>query len=391
MLSNPLFNVIASFLVAAIITWFAIPKIVKVARIRKLTDKPGDRKIHKGRIPTLGGIGIFSGLFVSIMLFVNGYVENITVIAAAAMIIFLVGEKDDLINMSPRKKLVAEVIAALLITIPADIRLTNLHGFLGIDILPMWLSVIISVFVIIFIINAFNLTDGIDGLATSIGILSTVLLAVWFWIAGDFGYSIIAASTAGALCAFLPFNVYNGRFKIFMGDTGSLTIGLLLAILAIRFNELNLVVAPSVSFYSAPAILLALLILPVFDTVRVTIIRLFKGLNPFAGDNNHLHHRILRLGFSHIKSTLILVVANMAIIFVAVLLDKYGVNAVFFSVIATAIAFNLFSWRMEKKLLLQKEIEDNYRKVIKLIPKWAVKNKNATYGKSLKAEYESAI
>lgn len=384
-------SVVGSFLVACCLTVIIIPKIVAVAIIKKLSDKPGDRKIHSHQIPTLGGIAMFTGFFISLMLFANGYVEHITVIAASSFMIFAMGIKDDLITMSPRKKLTVEILSALLIVVVAEIRITNLHGFLGIDMLPVWLSIIVSVFVIILIINAFNLIDGIDGLATSIGILSTVLLAVWFWIAGDFGYSIIAASVAGALCAFLPFNVYNGRFKIFMGDTGSLTIGLLLAILAIRFNELNLVVAPSVSFYSAPAIILAIFILPLFDAVRVTIIRLHKGLNPFAGDNNHLHHRMLRLDFSHIKSTLILVVANMAIIFVAVSLDKYGVNTVFLSVIATAIAFCLISWRLEKKSVLLKAIEDNYRKVVKLIPNSAVKNKNATYGKSLKAKYESAI
>jgi UDP-N-acetylmuramyl pentapeptide phosphotransferase/UDP-N-acetylglucosamine-1-phosphate transferase len=392
MLTIPILNAVAAFMVAAIITWVAIPKIVKVSRIRNLTDQPGHRKIHKGSVPTLGGIGIFSGLFISIMLFVNGNIEKITIIAAATIIIFLVGVKDDLINMNPRKKLVAEGIAALLITILADIRITNLHGFLGIELLPMWLSIIITVILIIFVINAFNLLDGIDGLAASFGIMVTVIFAVWFWIAGDIGYSIMAASVAGALSAFLPYNVSHGRFKIFMGDTGSLTIGLLLAILTIRFNELNLVVAPSVGFFSAPSISLAILMLPLFDTVRVTIIRLYKGRNPFTGDNNHIHHRMLRLGLSHTKSTLVLVTANMVIILLAFLLDKFGATALFLSVIAIALAFSWYSMKLEKKLAMQQEIEENFKNVIRFFPEErAASKKNLHYEENFHEKYESVV
>lgn len=349
MLPIPYLNVIASFIIAFLITWLAIPRIVRIAKFRRYTDKPGNRKIHKNEIPTLGGIGIFSGFFVSLMLFVNGNIEYITIIAAASMTIFLMGTKDDLVNMDPPKKLLVEFLVAILIATASDLRFTTFHGFLGIDTIPLWVSIMVTVFLIILIMNAFNLIDGIDGLAASIGILISTVYAIWFWLNGAVGYAVMAMAIAGALSAFLPFNVYKGRFKIFMGDTGSLTIGLLLAILTIKFNELNAIETTAFRFQSAPAISIGILFLPLFDTLRVTIIRITQGQNPFQGDNNHLHHRLLRLGFTHKKSTLIMVVVNSVIIILAIALDKIGILALGILILVAALAFSNFTFWLERK------------------------------------------
>jgi UDP-N-acetylmuramyl pentapeptide phosphotransferase/UDP-N-acetylglucosamine-1-phosphate transferase len=349
MLPIPILNVIASFLTAAFITWLAIPRIVRIARQRKLTDRPGQRKIHKKEVPTLGGIGIFSGFFVALMLFVNGHIEHITIIAAASMIIFLMGTKDDLVNMTPLKKLFIETIVAFLIAVTSGIRLTHFHGFLGIDTVPVWISIVITVFIIILIMNSFNLIDGIDGLATSVGILISLVYAVWFWMAKAVGFSIMAMAIAGALSAFLPFNLYNGRFKIFMGDTGSLTIGLLLAILTIKFNELNVLPDTPFRLHSAPAIAIGILFLPLFDTMRVTFIRISQGSHPFHGDNNHLHHRLLRLGLSHIKATFVLIILNAAIIALSFYLDKLGILALSLVLLGSALLFSNITFFLERK------------------------------------------
>lgn len=337
MLPVPFLNIIASFFVAGIITWLAIPRIVTVAKHRRLYDRPGQRKIHKYEIPTLGGIGIFSGFFVSLMLFVNGNIEHITIIGAGSMIIFLMGTKDDLVSMNPPKKLLVEFLVAFLIASATDIRFTSFHGFLGIETIPVWLSVCVTVFLIIVIMNSFNLIDGIDGLAASIGILSSLVYAIWFWLAGSFGYAVLAMAIAGSLTAFLPFNLYTGKFKIFMGDTGSLTIGLLLAILTIEFNELNALENTLYKFNSAPAISIGILFLPLFDTLRVMIVRMSKGIPPFRGDNNHLHHRMVRLGMSHKKATLVLVIANLFFIAFAILVDNLGILFSSLTILVTAL------------------------------------------------------
>lgn len=346
MLSIPLLNIVASFIVAAFITGYSIPKIIKVVKIKRLCDKPGDRKIHKGSIPTLGGIGIFGGFFISMLLFVNGYVDHLSVVCAALMFIFFMGEKDDLINMPPKKKLLIEVSAAALISIGADLRITTLHGFAGIETLPYWISIALTIFAIVFIMNAFNLIDGIDGLAAGIGIFAAAIFGFWFFLSGDTGYTVICAAAGGALCAFLPYNFHKGRMKIFMGDTGSLTVGFLLAVLSIRFNENNMNYVTPYNFNSAPAMILSILILPLFDTIRVFIIRLRLKKNPFFGDNNHLHHRFLRLGFSHAQTTLILIGLTGMFVIAATLLDKLGseIGILILLTLATSVSYLTLYW-----------------------------------------------
>jgi len=370
MLSLSLFHVVSSFLVSAAITSLSIPKIIKVVVIKKLSDKPGLRKIHKRCIPTLGGIGIFSGFFISLMLFNNGSINQISIIAASAMIIFLIGQKDDLINMNARKKLFFEFMVALLITLATDLRITSFQGFLGFREIPFWLSIVVTMFLIVFIMNAYNLIDGIDGLAASVGIVSATVYGILFWMNGDPGYSIMSACIAGALCAFIPFNMYKGRFKIFMGDTGSLTIGLLLAVLTLKFNALNIEASTAIKFVSAPAISLGILFLPLFDTLRVTMIRLIQKSNPFIGDNNHLHHRLLRYGLNHFKATLVMIFFHLVFILLAISLDPLGIlinSAIMFSL---ACVMSFFSAQLENHITLQKEVNESLKNLMEFTPRW---------------------
>jgi len=370
MLSLSLFHVISSFLVSAAITSLSIPKIIKVVVIKKLSDQPGLRKIHKQSIPTLGGIGIFSGFFISLMLFDNGNIERLSIIAASAMIMFFIGQKDDLINMNAKKKFFFEFIVALIITLATKLRITSFQGFLGVHEIPFWLSVIVTVLLIVFIMNAYNLIDGIDGLAASVGIISATVYGILFWMNGELGFSIMSACIAGALGAFLPFNIYRGRFKIFMGDTGSLTIGLLLAILTLKFNALNLESATTIKFVSAPAISLGILFLPLFDTIRVTWIRILQKSNPFVGDNNHLHHRLLRYGMNHFQATLVMIFFHFLFILLAISLDHLGIlinSGILFS-LACMISF--FSMQLENHITLQKEVNASLKQLMEFTPQW---------------------
>jgi UDP-GlcNAc:undecaprenyl-phosphate/decaprenyl-phosphate GlcNAc-1-phosphate transferase len=370
MLSLSLFHVVSSFLVSAAITSLSIPKIIKVVVIKKLSDQPGTRKIHKHCIPTLGGIGIFAGFFISLMLFDNGNIKQVSIIAASAMIIFFIGQKDDLINLNAKKKFFFEFMVALLISLATELRITSFQGFLGLYQIPYWLSIAVTVLLIVFIMNAYNLIDGIDGLAASVGIISAVVYGFMFWMNGDIGYSIMSACIAGALCAFIPFNMYKGRFKIFMGDTGSLTIGLLLAILTLRFNALNVEASTPLKFVFSPAISLGILFLPLFDTMRVTVIRLHKKSNPFIGDNNHLHHRLLRYGLNHFQATLVMVFFNLVFILLAISFDRYGIliNGVIMFVIAIIMSF--FSAQLEIHIALKREANESLKELMAFAPHW---------------------
>ena len=206
-----------------------------------------------------------------------------------------------------------------------DIHFTSLHGFLGIQSLPVWVYYIITVFVIVLIINALNLVDGIDGLAASMGIISTLFFGVWFFLSGDYGYTILAASLLGALIVFLFYNISNGPKKIFMGDTGSLVIGFTLAVLAIRFNELVASGRSVVALESAPAVSIAVLLIPLYDTLRVIVLRARSHQSFFVADNRHIHHMMLRAGLTHRQATLYISLFNIVMIGLALLLDGIGI------------------------------------------------------------------
>ncbi len=314
-----------AFAIAVFVTWYYIPRIIMVASKRHLTDSPGTRKVHLSEIPTLGGIGIFGGFTCGFLLSVSGFMDGVSYFVAALIMIFFIGLKDDLITIKPYKKLVVQVFAALIVAFFVNLRITNLHGFLGISEIPTVVSFMLTIFLFIVIINALNLIDGIDGLATTIGIISSALFGVWSCLSGDYGYAIMSAAFVGTLGVFLFFNLSKGKYKIFMGDTGSMVIGFIVTVMAIRFNEIN---AAGTSFYplhSSPAVSIAILIVPLFDTLRVMIIRIARRQSPFMADKRHIHHMLLRAGCTHKRSTLCIGFANIVIAGTGFMLDKIGI------------------------------------------------------------------
>jgi len=232
------------------------------------------------------------------------------------IILFFIGIKDDILIISPRKKFIAQVLCALILIIPGEIRFTNLHGILGLFEVNYVASVAITLLAIVAIINATNLVDGIDGLAASIGIFSSVIFGGKFLVTSNDDYAILCFALIGSLFAFLRFNVFGKTNKIFLGDTGSLLLGLLISVQVIQYNEFALTTTPQETAFS-PVFSLAILATPLADMIRVFAIRIFKGRSPFSPDMNHVHHRLLKLGFSHIASTIIIVLTNCFIIALA--------------------------------------------------------------------------
>lgn len=317
--------ILIAFVSALVVTWYYIPRVIHIVRHRHLEDTPGKHKIHKNNVPTLGGIGIFAGFLVGYLLGVDGYMPGLSYFTAAAVILFFVGIKDDLVNINYNKKLLGEVGSAMVVVLFTDLRFTSFHGFLGIDEISFWFSLPVTVFTIVLIINSVNLIDGIDGLAASIGIVASVTFGIFFYLSGDYAYTVMAAALLGALLAFLRFNLSDGRFKIFMGDTGSLVIGFTLAVFAVHFNEVVAAGRSVVAISSAPSVAIGILIVPLFDTLRVIILRLRYHQSPFQADHRHIHHTMLRAGFTHKGATLLITLFNILMIGVSFLLDGIGI------------------------------------------------------------------
>ncbi len=318
-----MYDVILSFLTAFFITWLAIPAIINIARVKGLVDEPGERRSHSTSIPTLGGIGIFAGLIFSVTFWTPFVVfSDLQYILCALILIFLIGAKDDIVPLSPAKKFAGEILAAIILVFRADVKLTSLYGVFGIYDLPLWASLGLSIFTIIVIINAINLIDGINGLSGSVGTVIAVTFGWWFYAINAIELAIIAFALAGALVAFLKYNY--SPAQIFMGDTGALLIGLVCSILAIKFIELNKGLTHPMAIQSVPAVAVGVMIIPLFDTLRVFALRALKGKSPFHPDRNHIHHLLIDSGLSHMHATYILVAVNVLFIFLVYKLQHIG-------------------------------------------------------------------
>jgi UDP-N-acetylmuramyl pentapeptide phosphotransferase/UDP-N-acetylglucosamine-1-phosphate transferase len=295
------------FALAFFITFVLVPTIVEIAKAKSLTAEPNNRTSHNSSIPTLGGLAIFTGLSISLLIFFDfTYFPKFQYTIAGLLIIFFTGFKDDIIGITPMKKLFAQVIAAMVVITFGRIIFTDLHGFLGVFEVNYHIGILITLVSIIGITNCFNLMDGIDGLTASLGLLASLTFGTWFYLIKEYNWAMLSGGLAGALLAFFLFNVFGKKNKIFMGDTGSLVLGFIIAIMAITFNELNISLQSPYYFRAAPAASIGIIMIPVFDTLRVFITRILKNKHPFSPDKTHIHHYLLQLGFSHLQSTLIL-------------------------------------------------------------------------------------
>jgi UDP-GlcNAc:undecaprenyl-phosphate/decaprenyl-phosphate GlcNAc-1-phosphate transferase len=333
-------NIILAFLTSLIAVIFAIPSIITVAKQKGLFDMPDHRKLHANKIPRLGGLAIIAGFSIAVSVWgmPTGVESRLQYLQAALIILFFSGLKDDIVAMSPMKKLSSQIIATSLVVVGEDIRVTGFYGLFGIDSIPVWISYALSIFTIVVITNAFNLIDGIDGLAGGLGFIISVTFGLWFNFIDQVGWSIISFSLAGALLGFLVFN-FNPA-KIFMGDAGSLCTGFLLAILAIKFIEFN---NPAVQNYykitTAPIIAIAILIIPLFDTIRVFTVRTLKRKSPFSADRNHLHHLLLNTGLGHKEVSLLMYIINIVFVLIAFLMKDSNILSML--LIISGLAFAL--------------------------------------------------
>lgn len=360
-----------SGLVAGIITYLIIPSIIRVSYQRHLCDDPSrsHRKLHLHVTPTLGGVAIFAAVLFTFMVSSYAVQPWVPSMAAGLLILFFSGIKDDIYTISPLKKLILQITAVVLIIAPDNTVITNLGGVFGVHQIPYWVGFVLTTFTMIVVLNAYNLIDGVDGLAGGIGIIACSFFGWWFWQAGMMAHAVLAIVLAGSLFGFMWYNF--SPAKIFMGDTGSQIVGYLLAFFAVSFVTQSTITAANTPFKQiAPVLVLSILIVPLYDTLRVFIVRVFNGQSPFEPDRRHIHHQLLDVGFNHKGTCFVIYGFNLTVIGLTMLLPTMNINILFAIILLTAVfLFPTFSLKrsvlkrfgviVSNKNLLKKEEDDS--------------------------------
>jgi UDP-GlcNAc:undecaprenyl-phosphate GlcNAc-1-phosphate transferase len=328
---------ITSFLIGFLV----LPILIKFLRKIQFGDIPGGRKIHNQFTPSMGGIAILSSFFLSLAIWgiVDERINDIWFLLAGIGIVFLVGLSDDIVDLRAYYKLVGQVIAAFIVVNFGQVRVESFYGFLGVEALPEYFSFIFSMIVLLAASNAFNLIDGIDGLAGMVSSIALLFLGLWFGLNGLDSYAFISFGLLGATLSFLIFNWQPA--KIFMGDTGALTLGFAIGALVMVFFKSNESVSPEfLGKFSSPFTMgVALMVYPLFDTVRVFVRRIVSGNHPMKADKGHIHHFLLRSGMSHRKATLVISSVQLTLVVTAILLNSVEDNLALTALIGLVLIF----------------------------------------------------
>ena len=366
--------IILSLLISIILSALIIPRILVVAFRKKLFDIPDERKVHSGIIPRLGGISfvptiLFSLAFTTGLRYLIGYeipvnrlhfiIPEFYFLICGLTLLYLSGIKDDLVGLRYRSKFVIQIIAASLIPL-SGLWINNLYGLFGIDELTPWLGIPFTILLTVFIVNAINLIDGIDGLASGLSSISLLTLGSLYLYYDQWIYAMLAFSTLGVLLPFFYYNVFgkvNRCKKIFMGDTGSLTLGYILAFLAIAYTNNNSERAP----YTEGAIVVAFstLIVPMFDVFRVILVRARNHKGLFNADRNHIHHKFLDMGFSPRKAMISILAMALSFSVINMTLISYVNNNILFIMdIVVWVGLNVWFDRIRDKNNLSGKLKD---------------------------------
>lgn len=348
----------------AAITAFSVgflttPIVIFILRKANIVDAPGGRKIHEKVTPSMGGIGFVVATFVSLAIWGWQFsLPDMRYLLGAIALMFIVGLRDDLVELKAKHKLAGQFVAVLLVVVAGDIRIKDFHGFLGLEELPLLISYVFTSFVLLALTNSFNLIDGLDGLAGTIASISLALLGSWFYVQGLDSYAVLSFSLLGGVLAFMIFNWHPA--KIFMGDTGSLSLGFALGSLILAFIENNSALPQSTFLKIEPAFTagIVLMIYPLYDMARVFIRRISQGKHPMTADKSHVHHFLMRMGLKHNEVALFLGFLQLSLIILVFILSDFSDNVVLpvLSAIVLFLGFRLdkISVKYVKRHVLKK-------------------------------------
>lgn len=348
LVNYPLFIKILFFFIGAFaITYIIIPKIISVAHVKELLVHPNNRSSHQFVTPAFGGVAFFIAFIIMFSLLRNEFaVFESNFVIAAVTILFVIGLKDDLVSIAPRTKLLGQAFALMLVMLSNEFDINTLNGFLGIHQVSPWLMKPLLLVIMVGLINAYNLIDGVDGLASMLGLVILLAYAVLFHQLNEPIYVLMAVILIGSFVAFLRFNLTkNGKNKIFMGDTGSLLIGFIIAVMTIK-----LMTIPEISYArnpllaaNMPIVISSILFIPVFDTTRVMLVRYLEKKPIFYPDRNHIHHLLLDKGFTHIETSLIISAIAILILF-TIIQCSFLLNSFWLVAIMAAVYMLLFAF-----------------------------------------------
>ena len=329
--------------------------IYKIAMKKECYEKANGRSSHTGSIPNVGGVIVFASFVTTSFLFVKFISPDVQYIFLASSMAFALGLYDDLLVISFKKKFVGEIIGAVFLML-GHVYFTNFHGLFGYYELSIYFSIPFTIFVVVGLVNALNLIDGIDGLCSGLSALIIPSFSVWFIQNGHTEYAIIGFSIASSIIPFFLQNIFSKKKKMFLGDNGSLFLGMILSFIVIKFTELSIGDNPWMDVSNAPAVAFSFLAIPVMDTLRVMITRVFKGTSPFTPDKRHFHHRLLYLyNGNHKKSTFTLLGIQLLFIILGIIGSKLTNELLITITIVMFLSIYLFVLL----LYLKKEIREN--------------------------------
>jgi UDP-GlcNAc:undecaprenyl-phosphate GlcNAc-1-phosphate transferase len=306
------------FTTGFMLMYFVTPVVIQVVKLRRLFEPVSNRSSHGQNVPSFGGITFFIVLILALNISEQFFVTSRAVfLVPSSLFIFFMGLKDDLTGISPWNKIMVQLIATTILFLSPDFQITNLHGFLGIHEIAPWICIPLAFLVVIFYINAYNLIDGIDGLASGLGAMFFTFFSVVYFTLNDYMMMAVCLAMVGSFVAFLRFNTSKDK-RIFLGDTGSLLIGFLIAAIVINILSKDYHQEIQMKYVAnLPLLIISALYIPIFDSIRVFIIRIRNGKSPFASDRNHIHHVFLDyLKISHRKTAFFLVGLNALILFI---------------------------------------------------------------------------
>lgn len=336
-------------LITALFGAIFMPTVIRVAKEKNFVVKPNKRTSHMGLVPAVGGLDIFISFLIFFVIFAFNHLPASHYLLVGVTLILVTGFVDDLIDLTVCGKLFGETLAGVFLIVFADVRMPSLFGLFGISELPLVWSYICSFATFIVITNALNLIDGVDGLASGLGMLYCLVFAIYFQLVGNLNMAMLAYALLGALAVFFCYNVFGGtRRKIFMGDSGSLLLGFMMSWFVFCFLQINVDANTPAAYRipAAPAVAFCILFVPLFDTLRVMLTRIKKHKSPFSADRNHIHHLLLGLGLRHRQVTVVLLATSLLFIGLAYIGRAWRNEWLLAVAFALGCALTLLVWRL---------------------------------------------
>ncbi len=325
---SKIYHLLIPFIIAFFATLWIHPKILRIAILKNLVDNPDARKLQRNPVPVMGGLAVFFGIVAGLCSSqIAFFSPGVFVLMAAMTIMLYTGTIDDILDLTPRTRFIIEIVVVAFIMLVNNSGINHFWGLWGIDFIPVWIAGPLTIFAAVGIINAINLIDGVNGLSSGFCFMASVMFAIMLYISGNTHMTILAVTAAGAIIPFFLHNVFGNTTKMFIGDGGTLVIGTMMSMFVVSILKGSSLSANLANDgMGLIPFTLAVLALPVFDTLRVMSTRILKKQSPFHPDKTHLHHMFIELGFSHIGTTVSILTLNFLIILTWFVSYKLGAS-----------------------------------------------------------------